>query len=231
MLEPLPNSVLGAVVGFAIGVLGNLVAGWIQQEWLNPFTRPLLAVIVLLTTAGLSASIWLSRRPLLFPKLPGIKDQLLARGLALVLIAMPIAVALSFVLLTTFAEARDCSEVKVKHLELYLGTPQPYPVDKVIEIEPVEIFNRGNLSGRVVFSNPGVANHCACEWWGETDRRARQKLTEPKEARDCSFSIPLQDGVKEITLTLSVGKQITPSEFKPAKSFDFNIKVQPKTKP
>ncbi len=228
--EPLINNMLGSVVGFCIGVLGNLVAGWLQQEWLNPFTRPLLAVIALLTVAGLGASIWLSRRPLLVPKLPGIKNQRLARSLVLVLIAMPITVAFSSMILASFAGARDCSEVKVKYLELYLGEPK-YPLeDKVFELEPVEILNKGNLSGRVVFSNPAVANHCACEWWGETDRIARQRLTETKEARDSSFSIPLQNGVKEITLTLTVGKQVPPSEFRPAKSFNFNIKVQPKTR-
>ena len=109
------------------------MAAWIQQEWLNPFTLPLLYVILALTIVGLSASIWLSRIPSPFPKFLRIKDRFLSRGLALAIIATPITVAFSLVILKTIAGAGDCSEAKVEHVELYLGTPQPYPVDKTIE--------------------------------------------------------------------------------------------------
>jgi len=58
--------ILGSVLGFLVGVLGNLVAGWIQQDLLgNAFTLPWIAVVLLLTTAGLGAGAWLQRPQIL----------------------------------------------------------------------------------------------------------------------------------------------------------------------
>jgi hypothetical protein len=224
------HHLMASLVGFSIGVLGNLVAGRIQEEWLNPFTRPLLFVIALLTLAGFGADILLKRLSQIGRPIPGIKNQYLARGLVLMIIAFVLATTLSWMLLVIFPWARDCSEVKPKHLELYLGTPRAYSVDNVIQLDPVDIFNRGNLTGRLIFTNPAVAAHCDCEWWGETNQSARQKLTGPKDAKDCGFSIPLDDGVKEITLRLAIGEQVASGKFEPAKYYDISIKVRPKTK-
>lgn len=226
-LRPLLNSVLGVLVSFFVAILANLLAHLIQEEWLNPFALPTVVVVVLLTVAGLVISVWLSRgRPLTAPKVLLIRDRRLARGLTWVAIAT-IAVTVSAVLVVTFAEVRGCRELRLAYLELYLATPQSYPGNQEIRLEPFEVFSRGNLSGRVVFANQTLADHCECEWWGETDQRARQKLAKT-EARTCGFSIALQEGSKEIKLTLNVSEQV--AEFKPVKSFDFTIKVQPKAK-
>lgn len=51
-----------AVLGFLTGVLGNLLAGWIQQDILrNTFTSTSIISIVLLTIAGLIAGVVLRR--------------------------------------------------------------------------------------------------------------------------------------------------------------------------
>jgi hypothetical protein len=51
-----------AVLGFLTGVLGNLLAGWIQQDILrNTFTATSIVSIVLLTIAGLVAGVVLRR--------------------------------------------------------------------------------------------------------------------------------------------------------------------------
>jgi hypothetical protein len=70
---PLLPAVLGSVSGFLVGVLGNLVAGWIQQDLLgNAFTLPWIVVILLLTAAGLGAGVWMQHSQLLGTKLKAV---------------------------------------------------------------------------------------------------------------------------------------------------------------
>jgi hypothetical protein len=45
---------LGAIIGFALGVLGNLIAAWVLNDvWDNKITFPRLALLVALTVMGL----------------------------------------------------------------------------------------------------------------------------------------------------------------------------------
>lgn len=47
------NYLIGAITGFGIGVLGNLVAAWVQADMLqNSFTPVRLFIILLLTIIG-----------------------------------------------------------------------------------------------------------------------------------------------------------------------------------
>jgi MFS family permease len=70
MSEQMPSSrktiviaCLGAVGGFVMGILGNLVAAWIQQDWLkNQFNTIGLIFIIGLTLIGLVLSVWWSVR-------------------------------------------------------------------------------------------------------------------------------------------------------------------------
>lgn len=53
------TGLLGAGGGFIMGILGNLIAAWIQQDWLNNQFKPWgIIFIVGLTLAGLSLSVW-----------------------------------------------------------------------------------------------------------------------------------------------------------------------------
>lgn len=214
---------LGIIAGFVAGVLGNLLADLIRQEWFsNPFTPPQAVVILLMTGVGLGASVLLSRRPLPLPKFsqlwPG--HQLLTNVLAIVLLTVPAAALLSTAL------RGSCSGVEVSALEFRLtGERLKYPGSD-ITLRYLDLYNRQNLAGRAVFSDLPDGEQCACEWWGRTDKLVYQQLSAPSEAKDCIFSVPFQDGVAEINLTLHVGKQDGTSGFKSLKSFDFNIKVQ-----
>jgi MFS family permease len=54
---------LGAGGGFIMGFLGNLVAAWIQQDWLkNQFNTIGLILIIGLTVIGLILSVWWGTR-------------------------------------------------------------------------------------------------------------------------------------------------------------------------
>ncbi len=48
---------LGGLVGFMVGILGNIVAAWVQQDVLRDvFTRERLVFILILTVCGLVIS-------------------------------------------------------------------------------------------------------------------------------------------------------------------------------
>lgn len=80
-----------AVVGFAVGVLGNLVAAWIQEDILHgTFTPTGIAATVVLTVIGLVMGVWLQRRTM-----PVQIKRTLYRVLAvLALVAIALTVAL-----------------------------------------------------------------------------------------------------------------------------------------
>lgn len=51
----------GAAGGFIMGILGNLVAAWIQQDWLNNQFKSLGVILIVgLTLVGLVLSVWWS---------------------------------------------------------------------------------------------------------------------------------------------------------------------------
>lgn len=69
----LPRVLLGALFSFLIGVLGNLVAGWIQGELFgNIFSGPRLAVIAIAVIVGLVMGVFVERVQIVYALLSGI---------------------------------------------------------------------------------------------------------------------------------------------------------------
>jgi hypothetical protein len=224
---------LGIVVGFVAGVLGNLLADLIRQGWFsNPFMPPQLIVTVLTTLASLGASVWAARQPLSLPglsrflpkHLPG--HQLLANVMAFVLLAALATTVLSLGLREWLVRTRDCDGVRVEALEFRLTARQLQYSGSDITLRHQDLNDRQNLAGRAVLSDLRDGEECMCEWWGGVNKLTQQQLPPRSEAKDCIFSIPFQDDVREINLKLKVGRRAGTSGFEPVNSFDFKIKVQ-----
>jgi len=59
-----PRLILRGGLGLLAGVLGNLIAAWIQQVVLgNVFTPPRVTVVLLMAVVVLIAEVWIQRRP------------------------------------------------------------------------------------------------------------------------------------------------------------------------
>jgi hypothetical protein len=221
---------LGLVVGFVTGVLGNLLADLIRQGGLgNPFTPRQVIVTILMTLVGLCAGRWAARRPLSLLKLsqsqPG--RQLLANVSAFVLLATLVAALLSTGLREWFIRTRGCSEVEVSALELELNGGRQKFSGRDITIQHLDLYGRQNLAGSALLSNLSGEEGCVCVWSAGVNELTPQQLSSSSVAKDCIFSIlPLQSDVREIDLTLNVGRRAGPSGFETVKSFDFKIKVQ-----
>jgi hypothetical protein len=83
------SPLISGLIGFLVGVLGNLIAAWIQQDLLaNAFTLPRIALIVFLAAVGLGAGVWIQRHP------PLERKQWV--GLAVALMAVMIFVVIIF---------------------------------------------------------------------------------------------------------------------------------------
>lgn len=219
---------VGVAAGFVAGVLGNLLAGLIRQELFgNPLTPPQMIVLLLMTLAGLGASVWVARRPFSLPRFLKFwpRRRLFMNVLAFVLLAALVAALLSM-WLRLLIRTHDCDEVGVAALELELPAGRQKFPDREITLRQLDLYNRQNLAGRAVLSNLADREQCACDWWVKTNLLPRQQLPPPSEAKDCIFSIPFQDGVTEINLTLNVGRRVGASGFEKVKYFRFKIKVQ-----
>jgi hypothetical protein len=226
LMEP----AIGVIVGLVSGILGNLLADLIRQGWFsNPFTSPQVVVPVLMTLAGLYTGIRVARRPLSLPKLSRFwpEHRRLGNVVAFLLLATPVAAGLSMGLREVLIRIRGCGEVEVEALELDLPAGRQKFFEREITLRRLDLYNRQNLAGRVVLSKLPDRGQCLCEWWVKTDLLPRQQLSTPNEAKDCIFSIPFQDGVTEINLTLNVGRRVGASGFEKDKYFRFKIKVQP----
>jgi hypothetical protein len=180
-----------------------------------------------MTFAGFCTGIWASRRPFSLPRFlqfrPG--RSLFMHGLVLVLLAALVAALLS-IGLHLLIRNHDCSEVGVAALELELPAGRRIFSDREITLQRLDLYNRQNLAGRAVLSNLAAREQCACEWWVRTNLLPRQQLSPPNAAKGCIFSIPFQDGVTEINLTLNVGRRAGASGFEKVKYFRFKINVQ-----
>jgi hypothetical protein len=219
---------MGLAAGLAAGVSGNLLADLVWQGRLGNQPAPSqLIVIILLTLAGLGASVWVARRPFSLPRFlkfwPG--RRLFVNVLAFVLLAALVAAPLSAGL-RLLMRNQDCSGVGVAALELELQDGRQKFFSREVILQPLDLYNRQNLAGRAVLSNLADREQCACEWWVKTNLLPRQQLSPPNEAKDCIFSIPFQDGVTEINLTLNVGRRADASGFEKVKYFRFKIRVQ-----
>ena len=75
-------SLIGGSVSFILGILGNLLAAWIQQHFLGTdFTGPWLILIGLLTLTGVLFGAWIEtrhRRLLLFARVSLLLSLLMA---------------------------------------------------------------------------------------------------------------------------------------------------------
>lgn len=225
--EVLPG--LGMAAGFIVGVLGNMLADLNRQAWFsNPFAPPQAIVVILMTLAGLCAGAWAARRSLPLPRLtqfwPG--RPRLTLVLAFMLLAIPAAALLSAALDEGLIRVRGCSEVEVTGLELELPAGRQQFFEREINLQRRALFNRQNLAGRALLPDLADGEECVCEWWVRTNLLPRQQLPPRSEAKDCIFSIPFQDGVTEINLTLNVGRRSGASGFEKAKYFRFKINVQ-----
>lgn len=219
---------LGVAAGFIAGALGNLLDRLIRQEWFsNSLSPPQVIVLILMTLVGLGASVWVARRPFSLPRFLKFwsRRRLFMSVLTFVLLAALVAALLSTGLRFLIGP-HDCGEVGVTALELGLPGGRQKFSGREITLRPLDLYNRQSLDGRAVLSNLADREQCACEWWVKTNALPRQQLSPPNEAKDCIFSIPFQDGVTEINLTLNVGKRVGASGFEKVKYFRFKIKVQ-----
>lgn len=220
---------LGMVAGFVAGLLGSLLADLIRQGGFgNPFTLPRVLVVIFMTLTGFGAGIWAALRPSSLPGLSRFRPghPRLALVLAFILLAVPAAALLSTALDKALIRIRGCGKVEVEALELELPAGRQKFFEREITLRRLDLYNRQNLAGRVVLLNLADGEGCACEWWVKTDLLPRQQLSPPNEAKDCIFSIPLQEGVTEINLTLNVGRRAGASGFERDKYFRFKINVQ-----
>ena len=194
----------GLFVGFLIGVLGNLLASGIQQVWFNPFSLPQLSVILLLAIAGLGFASWLKHRPQSLPQFPWLNNQLLARSLPLVLIAIPLTVLLSVLLRETLVKPHNCNEVQIKYVELDLPSPKVIKPNQSITLHPYELSGVIKISGRAVFTDPNVS--CPCEWLGKRDNDLIRKL---EKLPNCGVTIEsVNSKLDRVELTLKVGNPV-----------------------
>ena len=209
------NALFASVAGFFTGVLGNLLADWMQQEWLNPFAPWHLYVIVVLTAAGLLAGTYGVPVFLALPiRAPYRRPVFVLVSVSVFLFATVGACQLP--------RARPCSELRLAYLTLYIGEVINYRGDEPIPLKSGEAVRRSNQSGRANFSNYRTTAECNCEWWARVNQRPRERLS-MTPASVCSFSVPFDDTVHDIDLLLHVGADDPNAGFQIENTFNFFI--------
>jgi hypothetical protein len=209
------NALFASSAGFFTGVLGNLLADWVQHEWLNPFAPWHLYVIVVLTAAGLLAGTY---GVPVFLALPIRAPYRQPVSIVVVVFLLMFAIVVAYQL----PRARPCSELRLSYLTLFTGDAKDYRGDEPIPLVSGDVARRSNQSGRANFSNSRTTAGCTCEWWARVNRRPRERLS-MTPASVCGFSIPFDDTVHDIELLLNVGADDPDVGFQIENTFNFLI--------
>lgn len=192
-----PSIVSTMMITFTLGILGNLIATWLEKQFLRDFfTLPRVATLFLLTAIFLYWDLF-SR----------IRRRFGTKRVIATLVACA-ALLVSFTLPAMLVSSRsDCDGLQVSRVELDLPLTNPVALNlsdnHVTDLREQDLQGIQQLSGRAILSAPGA--HCVCRWNGRTDQE--EVLAELGSSSDCAFTIDLPEQYSRIYLQLQIGER------------------------
>jgi hypothetical protein len=191
-----PHTWSSAAITFGVGILGNLLAAWLQKELLrDSFTLP--RVISLLVLSAIFVYWGLFAR---------VRSRLGSRRWIATLVAGAVLLMCFALLALLIGPRGDCDQVS--RVELDMPTAHTTSLNlasyRITEIHAQDLQNINRLSGRAVLFETRAG--CLCEWSGRTDQDS--KLSDLGSSTNCSFTIDLPAQYNWIYLRLKIGDKL-----------------------
>jgi len=187
-----PQSWSSIAVTLAVGVLGNLLAAWLEKALLRDFfTLPRIISLLVLSFIFLRWDLF-SR----------IRMQLGSRRVIATIIASAVLLACFALPAWLVRPKADCGRISRVELDLPSGAPLSLNLsgDRITDARTQDFLKIEHLSGRAVQARPDP--QCVCEWSGRTDRDPQ--VVNLGSSADCSFTLDLPAQYDWIFLRLRV---------------------------